>query len=133
MFQIDELGNPVGSNPVYPGMLPGKAFGPKFSLNGPFQASALIYDNMGVFVGSTNLLLDSTAILANGYAGKDGSFEVTILWNGENAKGEKVASGIYMFRVVVYRDLIDEATQQKIRTLALNLVTKVGINIPLKK
>jgi len=132
MYRIDGNGNQMGGSFLAP-MLPGKAIGPRFSLNGPFQATALIYDNMGVFVGSTTLELDSTAILNNGYAGKDGNFEVAILWNGKNAKGELVGSGIYMFRVVVYRDLIDEATQQKIRTLALNLVTKVGINIPLKK
>ncbi|MCB9496373.1 MAG: right-handed parallel beta-helix repeat-containing protein [Fibrobacteria bacterium] len=110
----------------------GFGIGPKFSVNGPLEATALIYDNMGVYVGSKQITIDSAAIANGNFAAKDGSFEVALLWNGKNSLGNTVGSGIYMFRVVVYRDLVDPITLEKARRLAMNQVTKVGVFVPTK-
>jgi hypothetical protein len=108
----------------------GLGVGPKLKLNGPFEATALIYDNLGTFVGQTSVRIDTAMIIAQGLDQGTGTFEVYINWNGKDAKGKPAASGVYMFRVVAYHDVIDENTGVKGRKMLLNQITKVGVKIP---
>jgi len=105
----------------------GLGIGPKFKLNGPFDATALIYDNIGTFVGSTTVAVDTGMIIAQGLDQGTGAFEVYIDWNGKDASGNATASGVYMFRVVAYHDVINEDTGVKGRKMLMNKVTKVGV------
>lgn len=124
-------GSTVGNVGVDTASVRGNAIGPKFTVNGPFEANALVYDNMGVFVGQTNIKVDTAMINQGGFAAKDGSFEVVILWNGRNLSNLPVGSGIYMFRVVVYRDQ-EDGFGRKVRAMVMNQVTKVGVKISTK-
>lgn len=108
----------------------GLGVGPKLKLNGPFEATALIYDNLGTFVGLTTVAIDTAMIVSQGLDQGTGTFEVFIDWNGKDAKGKPAASGVYMFRVVAYHDAIDENTGVKGRKMLLNQITKVGVKIP---
>lgn len=123
----------------------GNAIGPKFTVNGPFEATAIIYDNIGTYVGQTSVKVDTSMITSdivkvdsngvpsNGkFAGKDGSFEVVILWNGKNEAGTSVVgTGVYMFRIVVYQDRIT-LDGRKTRVMVMNEVTKVGVKLKTK-
>lgn len=105
------------------------SIGPKFDVNGPFDATALIYDNIGTFVGSTTVTVDTGMIVAQGLDRGTGTFQVYIAWNGKDASGKPAASGVYMFRVVAYHDVIDEYTGIKARKMLMNKVSKVGVKI----
>ena len=125
------VGDVVGTTPISEAMVAGNAIGPRFTVNGPFEATAIVYDNLGVFVGQIAFQMTQTMIDNGTFAAKDGSFEVVILWNGQNLKKLPVGSGIYMFRVVVYRDQEDELGNKE-RAMVMNQVTKVGVKIKTK-
>lgn len=122
----------------------GNAIGPKFTVNGPFEATAIIYDNIGTYVGQTTIKVDTNMIMSDvvkydstgaplmgKFAGKDGSFEIAILWNGKNESGKYVGSGVYMFRVVVYQNRVT-LDGRKTNVMVMNQVTKVGVKAKTK-
>ena len=96
------------------------------SINSAFQASLLLYDNMGVHVGNAEIAIDSATAKALGNSA--GKFKILILFNGrQDSDASKVlGSGVYLIRYLTFRDEL-QRTGQRERRLLENRIFKIGL------
>lgn len=72
------------------------------TINRPFEGSAHIFDNLGVFVAGIDLgdlkkMADAGTLPVDG----SGMFQVRLAWDGRNQAFKDVASGVYWMRLVL--------------------------------
>ena len=98
--------------------------GPTIELNTPVRVFVAVFDHMGVHVDSR--AIDVTeSVLAGLRTDRLGRAKVRLLWNGSTPDRRPVASGVYLFRVVVQSRSTESGTRIS------NQVWKVGLKRPL--
>lgn len=95
-------------------------------INSAFEASVLLYDNIGVHVGNAEISIDSA--MAKAFGNSAGKFKILILFNGrQDSDASKVlGSGVYLIRYLTFRDEL-QRTGQRERRLLENRIFKIGL------
>jgi len=108
-------GGPIETNGV--GLL--------IDINSAFQASVLMYDNIGVHVGNAEISIDSA--MAKALGNSAGKFKILILFNGrrDSDPNKVVGSGVYLIRYLTFRDEL-QSTGRRERRLLENRIFKIG-------
>lgn len=98
--------------------------GLKVDINGAFDATLMLYDNMGTFVGNAVVVIDSA--MAKALGNSAGKFSVYFMFNGRYGSPDKIAgSGVYLIRYLTFRSELQlNGTRQ--RRVLENKVYKVG-------
>ena len=98
--------------------------GLKVDINGPFEATLLLYDRIGTFISSSDVKIDSATAKALGNSA--GKFSVLFLVNGRNGSPDKVlASGVYLIRYLTFRDELQANGTRQHKVLE-NRIYKIG-------
>lgn len=97
--------------------------GPGLELNAPARLSIAIYDRIGTHVASQELDITAEALAAM-EMDRLGRTKVRFLWNGTTSDRRPVASGIYLFRLVVRSTAADGSLK------VLNKVWTTGLKRP---
>lgn len=88
--------------------------------NFPYDGTVAVFDNLGTFVAGVDLARLKAAGLSGAVqTDPSGQYETWIAWNGTDANGKPVASGVYLLRVILRRDAesgraIDQAWLNKV-------------------
>jgi hypothetical protein len=98
-------------------------FGVKVDLNTSFDGQFLVYDNLGVFVGKTELALDIDSLKTAGLVNSKGRYSLVVALNGYN-NGTQLASGVYMIRLISYSKQVVNGKSQ--RVMIQNKLFKIG-------
>lgn len=94
--------------------------GPGIELNTPVRIFVAVFDRMGVHVDTRTIDI-TESVLSGLRTDRLGRTKVRFLWNGSTMDGRPVASGIYLFRVVVQSRTTQTGTKLS------NQVWKVGL------
>jgi hypothetical protein len=106
-------------------------FGVKVDLNTSFDGQFMVYDNLGVFVGKTEVALDADSLKAAGLVNSKGKYSLVVALNGTSAKGQTLASGVYMIRLIGYSRQVVNGQEQ--RVMIQNKLFKIGYRSKLGK
>jgi hypothetical protein len=91
----------------------------------------MVYDNLGVFVGKTEVALDADSLKAVGLVNSKGKYSLVVALNGTSAKGQTLASGVYMIRLIGYSRQVVNGQEQ--RVMIQNKLFKIGYRSKLGK
>ena len=109
--------------------------------NVPLNLTLYIYDNVGTYVTSvgqdiTQAMLDQAEqAMAQGgiLLSKVGMVDIGIRWEGQDANGKQVASGIYPTRLIAYRNPTpEEKADGQTTPLMYNHLVRIGVHLPTK-
>lgn len=89
------------------------------------MVSAVIYDKYGTFVGRTDADLNQDDFNSTN-TNKSGKSSIKILWDGRSATGQIVNSGVYMVRVIFFRDEFRENKPTE-RVMLYNKIKNIGV------
>jgi hypothetical protein len=94
------------------------------NLNTPFDATFLMYDNLGVYVGQSAVSVDSAKTRTPNFVDRSGKYRVLVAFNGRR-NAAPISSGVYVLRMITFRDEISSTGERRKRLLE-NRVFKLG-------
>jgi hypothetical protein len=98
--------------------------GLKVDINGAFDATLMLYDNLGTYVGTEVVVIDSA--MAKAFGNSAGKFSILFLFNGRVGGPDKVASsGVYLIRYLTFRNELQSNGIRQRRVLE-NKIYKLG-------
>lgn len=114
---------PIGGNGVK-GEIELNGVGLKVDINGPFDATLMLYDNLGTYIGTEVVVIDSATAKALGNSA--GKFSILFLFNGRTGGPDKIASsGVYLIRYLTFRNEL-QANGIRQRRVLENKIYKLG-------